>query len=385
MLGLGAAGIAGLGAGRGWPFRAHPSDLPGRSRAVTGSAARHRGRLIRGHQPRPRRQAARPERGDHAPRARSVFPVRPGAAPLPVRAGPLSRDRARIRRAHLQGMPVIRSAVVAIDRDRRRVVTTEGAVDYDYLALTSGIRLAHERFPGWPSSPMRTSARTTAPPRLLDLRRRIAGFRAGHVLIATPNGPYTCPPAPYEYSLLWAAHIKRQRSRPGSRWSTRARGRPPGHREGLMRAMEAYGGMLTYEPFTQVRAVDPRARTVETEAGRLSYDVLSVIPPNRTMPFITDAGLGAPSSTWTRRASGPPGTNGSTRSGTTPTRHTPRTGYTAMDSARVAAQSVAGDLGVSAPAAALPANVCYPMVAPDRRSTSRRTGRWSRTPPAPSM
>ena len=45
---------------------------------------------------------------------------------------------------------------------------------------------------------------------------------------------------------------------------------------------------------TQVRAVDPPARTAETEAGRLSYDVLSVIPPNRTMPFITDAGLGAP-------------------------------------------------------------------------------------------
>src|SRR6266705_1683094 len=37
-----------------------------------------------------------------------------------------------------------------------------------------------------------------------------------------------------------------------------------------------------------------------------------------------------------------------------------------MDSARVAAQSIAGDLGVSAPGAALPANVCYPMVAPDR-------------------
>jgi len=133
-----------------------------------------------------------------------------------------------------------------------------------------------------------------------------------------------------------------------------------------MRAMEAYGDILTYEPFTQVRAVDPRARTAETEVGRLSYDVLSVIPPNRTMPFITDAGLGAPF------VDVDPKSFRSTRDeriyavGDNADTPYAKTGYTAMDSARVAAQSIAGDLGVSAPVAALPANVCYPMVAPDR-------------------
>ena len=266
-----------------------------------------------------------------------------------------------------QGMPVIRSAVVAIDRDRRRVVTTEGAVDYDYLALTSGIRLAHEEVPGLAEQPEANLCPYDRVATLVDLRRRIAAFRAGHVLIATPNGPYTCQPAPYEYALLWAAHIKRQRLKARvTLVDPRSRPTPPAIAEGLMRAMEAYGDILTYEPFTQVRAVDPRARTAETEVGRLSYDVLSVIPPNRTMPFITDAGLGAlfvdvdPKSFRSTRDERiyAVGDNADTPYA--------KTGYTAMDSARVAAGSIAGDLGVSAPAAALPANVCYPMVAPDR-------------------
>ncbi len=77
-----------------------------------------------------------------------------------------------------QGMPVIRSAVVAIDRDRRRVVTSEGAVDYDYLALTSGIRLAHEEVPGLAEQPDANLCPYDRAAALLDLRRRIAEFAA---------------------------------------------------------------------------------------------------------------------------------------------------------------------------------------------------------------
>jgi NADPH-dependent 2,4-dienoyl-CoA reductase/sulfur reductase-like enzyme len=266
-----------------------------------------------------------------------------------------------------QGLPVIHSVVLAIDRDRRRVVTSEGAVAYDYLALTSGIRLASEEIPGLAEQPQANLCPYDRAPALLDLRRRIAGFRGGHVLVGTPNGPYKCQPAPYEYSLLWAAYIKRRGVKARiTLIDPRSRPTPPAIAEGLMRAMEAYGSVLTYEPFTQVRSVDPRARTAETEAGRLSYDVLSLIPPNRTMPFITDAELGAPFvevDPKTFRSSRDERIYGVGDNADTPYA---KTGYTAMDSALVAAESIARDLGVKASTAALPANVCYPMVAPDR-------------------
>ncbi len=98
----------------------------------------------------------------------------------------------------------------------------------------------------------------------------------------------------------------------------------------------------------------------------MSYDVLSVIPPNTTMPFIADAGLGAPF------VDVDPRTFRSSRDeriyalGDTADTPYAKTAYTAMDSALVAAESIAQACGVRARPVSLPANICYPMVAPDR-------------------
>jgi NADPH-dependent 2,4-dienoyl-CoA reductase/sulfur reductase-like enzyme len=266
-----------------------------------------------------------------------------------------------------QGLRVVRTAVVAVEPDRRRVVTADGVIEYDYLALASGIRLAAEDVPGLAERPEVNLCPYDVASALVDLRRRIASFRAGHVVIATPNGPYKCQPAPYEYALLWAAHIKRRRLRARVTFvDPRSRPAPAALAEGLMDAMEAHGSVLTYEPFTQVRSVDADARTVETEAGRLSFDLLSVLPPNKTMPFVTEAGLGAPF------VEVDPRTFRSSRDdriyavGDTADTPYAKTGYTAMDAARIAGRWIARDLGTKGPPPGSPANVCYPMVGHDR-------------------
>jgi NADPH-dependent 2,4-dienoyl-CoA reductase/sulfur reductase-like enzyme len=278
-----------------------------------------------------------------------------------------------------EGLPVVRSVVGGIDRDRRRVVTAEGPVDYDYLALASGVRLAPEEIPGLAERPAVNLCPYGPVSTLLDLRRRIAGFQGGHVLIATPNGPYTCQPAPYEYALMWAAHIKRHALKGRvTLVEPRSRPTPPAIADGLTRALEAHGNVLAYEPFTQVRRVDVSARTAETEAGRLSYDVLSLIPPNLTMGFITEAGLGEPF------VEVDPRTFRSTRDeriyalGDNADTPYAKTGYTAMDSARVAAAAIARDLGARTPDEDPPANVCYPLVAAER--ALRIETRWTLEP-----
>jgi NADPH-dependent 2,4-dienoyl-CoA reductase/sulfur reductase-like enzyme len=266
-----------------------------------------------------------------------------------------------------QGLPVIRGVVVAIDRDRRRVVTTAGMIEYDYLALASGIRLASEDVPGLAERPDVNVCPYDGGPTLVDLRRRIARFRGGHVVIGTPSGPYKCPPAPYEYALLWATHIARRRLKARvTLVDPRSRPTPPAVAAGLMEAMEAHDRVLTYEPFAQVRSVDASAGTVDTEAGRLSFDILSVIPPNKTMPFVTETGLGAPF------VDVDPRTFRSTRDeriyavGDNADTPYAKTGYTAMDAGRIAAEWIARDLGVQRPAPGPPSNVCYPLVAVDR-------------------
>lgn len=276
----------------------------------------------------------------------------------------IRRDYAPLGR---QGLPVIREDVVAVDRERRRVVTTTGTIEYDYLALASGIRLASEEVPGLAERPDVNLCPYDGPETLIDLRRRIARFRGGHVVIATPNGPYKCQPAPYEYALAWAAYIRRRRLKARvTLVDPRSRPAPPALATGLMEAMDAHDRVLTYEPFAQVRSVDAGASTVDTEAGRLSFDILSLIPPNTTMPFVTEAGLGAPF------VDVDPRTFRSTRDeriyavGDNADTPYAKTGYTAMDAGRIAGEWIARDLGVKRPAPGLPANVCYPMVDADR-------------------
>jgi len=142
ILGLGAAGIAGLGAGRAWPFpgasvrsaRALTAPSRGGRLVIVGasfagiSLARAVKRLV------PSVEVTLLEREPFFLFAPAQLRYLFGLVPFHE----IARGYGVLTS---QGMPVIRSAVVAIDRDRRRVVTTEGAVDYDYVALTSGIRL----------------------------------------------------------------------------------------------------------------------------------------------------------------------------------------------------------------------------------------------------
>jgi NADPH-dependent 2,4-dienoyl-CoA reductase/sulfur reductase-like enzyme len=300
---------------------------------------------------------------------------------VPLQA--VKRDYASLRRGDLT---VLREEVSAVDRDRRRVVTPTGTIEYDYLALASGIRLASEEVPGLAERPGVNLCPYEGAAMLTELRRRIAGFQAGHVVIATPNGPYKCQPAPYEYALAWAAHITRRRLKARvTLVDPRSRPAPSALSVGFMEAMEAHERVLTYEPFSQVRAVDVGASTLDTEAGRLSFDILSVIPPNTTMPFVTEAGLGAPFVDVDLR------TFRSTRDpriyavGDTADTPYAKTGYTAMDEGRIAGECIAQDLGIKRPSPGMPANVCYPMIDANRAFRIDTRWTWEESGPDPGV
>jgi NADH dehydrogenase FAD-containing subunit len=274
------------------------------------------------------------------------------------------------------GFPLIRAGAVAIDRDRRRLVTAEGVVEYDYMILASGIRLAPEDVPGLAERPELNVCPYEGGPALVDLRERIARFQGGHVVITTPNGPYKCQPAPYEYAMWWASHITRRRLKGRvTLVDPRSRPVPPALASGLTEAMDAHADVLAYEPFTQVRSVDVRARTIETELGRLSFDILSIIPPNTTMEFVSGAGLGTPFVEVDLRTFRSLRDERIYAVGDTADTPYAKTAYTAMEAGRIAADSIAAGLGVKRPPPGPPANLCYPMVAPDR--ALRIETRWT--------
>jgi NADPH-dependent 2,4-dienoyl-CoA reductase/sulfur reductase-like enzyme len=265
-----------------------------------------------------------------------------------------------------RGLRVVRTTALAVERDHRRVVTTGGPVEYDHLLIATGLRLAYEEVPGLGPGPGPSLCPYDAGSDLLALRRRIGAFRGGHVVVSPPQDLYKCQPAPYEYAFLWAEAIRRRGLR-GTVTLVEPRSRPPAAlAPGLARAIEANRPVLRYEPFTRVLSVDAAARRVETEAGTLPFDLLSVIPPNRPAPVVAGAGLGA------SLVDVDPRTFRATRdeaiSAVGDTADTPyaKTGHAAVLSGRVAGHDIARAWGAAGAPPPAPHNVCFPMVSATR-------------------
>jgi NADPH-dependent 2,4-dienoyl-CoA reductase/sulfur reductase-like enzyme len=282
--------------------------------------------------------------------------------------GMASLDRITRGYASLEarGLRVVHTTVLAVDRDVRQVITADGRVDYDYLLIATGVRLAYEDVPGLAERPEVNLCPYDLGWPLRALRRRIAGFRGGHVVVSPPDSLYKCPPAPYEYALLWAAHLRRHRLRGKiTVVDSRSKPTPLSVAPGLLRAMEANKPVLSYEPFTRVLSVDPARSTVETEAGRLRFDVLSIVPPNKAMPFVTEAGLGEPFIDVDPRTFV---TTDERVYAVGDSADTPyaKTASTAAISGQIAGHYIGHALGARIRDPGAPHNVCYPLVSPDR-------------------
>jgi sulfide dehydrogenase [flavocytochrome c] flavoprotein subunit len=268
------------------------------------------------------------------------------------------------------GLRTVHTTVVAVERDRRQLVTTDGRLDYDQLLLATGLRLAYEDVPGLAERPDVNLCPYDMGAPLLELRRRIGAFRGGHVVVSTPQSLYKCAPAPYEYALLWAEHLRRRRLK-GRVTLVESRSRPPvALAPGLLRAIEAHKAVLAYEPFTRVLAVDSAAGVVETEAGKLRFDLLSVVPPNTTVPFVAEAELGEVLVDVDPRTFRSPRDERIYALGDTADTPYAKTAHTAAMSGRIAGHHIARALdarvGDGGPHPGAPNNVCFPMVATDR-------------------
>jgi NADH dehydrogenase FAD-containing subunit len=54
---------------------------------------------------------------------------------------------------HERGLEFVRTTILALDRDKKMVVCADGTVDYDYLLVATGVRMAYEDVPGLTERP----------------------------------------------------------------------------------------------------------------------------------------------------------------------------------------------------------------------------------------
>lgn len=264
---------------------------------------------------------------------------------------------------HERGLQVVRTTVLAVDRDKKRVMTADGTVDYDYLLVATGLRMAYEDVPGLTDRPGANLCLYDKASPLIDLHHRIAAFQGGHVVVSIPNTPFKCPPGPYEYVLLWADYIKKRGLKGKvTMVDPRPKPIPPGLAPGFLKAMETTKDVLTYQPNTQLLRVNAEDGSVETQAGRLKFDILSVIPPNKTMPFLVEAGLGDPFTQvdpQTFRSMKDERIYALGDNADTPFT---RSAFCATTSAQVAGRHIARALGAKTGDPGAPASICWPLV-----------------------
>ncbi|NPB08580.1 MAG: FAD-dependent oxidoreductase [Aquificae bacterium] len=201
------------------------------------------------------------------------------------------------------GYTFINTTVTDIDREKKRVYTVEGYVDYDYLILAPGIRYNYEAWFGQDREAARYCA-THFPSAFipgsehLALKKKVDNFEEGTFVLTVPPPPHRCPPAPYERAAMIAFAFMQNEAKarlvildPKSGIS------PKG--EGFMSAFEElYFDVIEYVPSAKIKEVDPFNKVVKTTEGDIKFDDANLNPPHQAGEIAWKAGLVNPKTGW---------------------------------------------------------------------------------------
>lgn len=175
------------------------------------------------------------------------------------------------------GYTYVQTEVTGIDRDQRRVHTAQGFLDYDWLVVSAGIRVAYEPWFGNDRQAIAQTQRHYASAYVpsaehLALKHRIHAFKGGTFVMTLPPPPHRCPPSPYERACLMAAHFQRHKV-PAKILILDPKPRIAPIGAGYRMAFEdLYPDIITHVPNAVVKSVDPFARVVKTAAGDFAFD-----------------------------------------------------------------------------------------------------------------
>ncbi|NTV71837.1 MAG: FAD-dependent oxidoreductase [Azonexaceae bacterium] len=190
------------------------------------------------------------------------------------------------------GYHFVQASVDSIDRAQRTVSTPSGRQPYDWLVLAPGIR---ENYAAWQVNDpqavaelrQRHSGAMLNAADLPALKKRLAGFKGGDLLMTIPPAPYRCPPAPYERAMLIAWWLKTQKI-PGKLVIIDPNPLMPAFKSILL---ERFKAQITYLDHARVRQIDLARKTVMTDVDDIRFDEALLSPPQEAADLLWPAGL----------------------------------------------------------------------------------------------
>jgi sulfide dehydrogenase [flavocytochrome c] flavoprotein chain len=197
------------------------------------------------------------------------------------------------------GVKVVHDLATEVDSGRKTVKTRGGRTyGYERLVLSPGIAIQYESIPGYSHETARAlpHAYTTNPAGKRTLKHHLQAMRdGGTVVIAAPNNPYRCPPAPYERACMIAHYLKTKK--PKSKLVILDPKRNFAKQDLFIEAFERhYKSIIELNLSTEVddfsiSSVDAKSKEVRTRANRrVKFDVANIIPAQRAGDIAVRAG-----------------------------------------------------------------------------------------------
>jgi len=286
---------------------------------------------------------------------------------------PIEAQQFKLTAAETDGIDILRQKAISVDPQARRVVLEDGvALDYDRLVLSPGVDIRFDSLPGYDEE-----ASTALPhawkagEQTTLLRRQLEAMEdGGTVVIVAPANPFRCPPGPYERASLIAHYLKMHK--PRSKLLILDAKDSFSKQRLFQAAWQAlYPNMIEWVSLSaggKVNEVEARTKTLITDFGRHTGNVVNVIPPQRAGQIAQVAGV-ADRSGWC------PIDPVTFESRLQPNIHVigdasiaggmPKSAFSANAQGKVCAAAVASLLRGEAPAEPKLINTCYSLVAPD--------------------
>ena len=193
-----------------------------------------------------------------------------------------------------RGIEFVQADVESLDLDGRTVTTSAGVREYDYLVVAPGARYDWDAVPGSSGAYSFYSIETAR-----KLRRRLATFRKGRVVIAVSGVPYKCPPAPFEAAMVLDWHFERREVRKDIDIHVYMAEPAPmavaGPEASSRIAADLDQRGITLHPSATVTEVAANGREAAfSDGSSMRADLVITIPIHRVPQFVAEGGLAEP-------------------------------------------------------------------------------------------
>lgn len=195
-----------------------------------------------------------------------------------------------------RGVNVVHDEVTAIDAVKKTVMTQGGKnFAYDYLVVAPGIDFDYGAIEGASPEMEKTMLHAwKAGEQTLQLKKQLEAMKnGGLVIITSPRRPYRCPPGPYERAAQMASYFKHHKPKSKVLILDHGDTMP---KQALFEESwkQLYPGMIEWVPGNsggKILRVDQKKRTLVTDMGEQTADIINFVPPQRAGAIAQMAGL----------------------------------------------------------------------------------------------